>query len=350
MQKFLAGFILTVGLCLLAGPSLWSQDRVERKDRKTDKSATIIGKIVEETPAGIKVKLAAGGKEEIISSAEVVRVIYADLPIPVLAELNKASAQEDSRNYAEALKMTEGAKAKTEFNGAPANGKRYVEFKLAMYKAMLADGEEKLRDAVAGLSTFVDGNTDSWQYPLAAPLLARLQNDAGNTKGAISTLERLEKKADVPQEIRTEASLALIDLSFTTNDPDAAAKRIADILKDAKASPAAKESVALYQLGLDGVKAADAAALAPTIKKLEEAASKSNNPTVKALAYNLMGDCYTAKGSKRDAMWSYLWVDVIHNQDRNEYLKALSRLVKYFKDAGDEANEKLYKEKLARAR
>lgn len=350
MQKFLAGFVLTLGLCFLAGTSLFSQDRVERKDRKTDKSAILIGKIIEESPAGIKVKLTTGGKEEMISSSEIVRVTYADIPIPVLAELNKAAVQEEARNFAEALKMTEAAKAKPEFNTAPANGKRYIEFKIASYKAALADGEEKLREAAAALSTFVDGNSDSWEYTLAAPILARLQNDLGNTKGAINTLERLEKKSDVPQEIRSEASLALIDLSFTNGDYEAVAKRVSDILKDAKASASAKESVALYQLGLEGVKAPDVAALAPTIKKLEDIAGKSNNPAVKALAYNLMGDCYLAKGAKRDAMWSYLWVDVVYNQDRNEYLKALSRLTKYFKDVGDEANAKVYAEKLSRAR
>jgi hypothetical protein len=31
-------------------------------------------------------------------------------------------------------------------------------------------------------------------------------------------------------------------------------------------------------------------------------------------------------------MWSYLWVDVVYNQDRGEHLKAMTRLIRIFKE------------------
>jgi hypothetical protein len=64
----------------------------------------------------------------------------------------------------------------------------------------------------------------------------------------------------------------------------------------------------------------------------------------------VLGDVYRAKGQRRDAMWSYLWVDVYFTQDRSEHLKAMTRLLKLFTDENDAEKVKLYKEKLARAR
>ena len=49
-------------------------------------------------------------------------------------------------------------------------------------------------------------------------------------------------------------------------------------------------------------------------------------------------------------MWSYLWVDVVYNQDKNEHLKAMERLIKVFKEFNDEEHVRKYEDKLARTR
>ena len=77
---------------------------------------------------------------------------------------------------------------------------------------------------------------------------------------------------------------------------------------------------------------------------------KTPDPSLKALGYNVLGDVYFAKGQKRDAMWSYLWVDVVYNQDRGEQLKAMTRLIRIFEADNDKEKAQMYKEKLSRSR
>src|SRR4029079_14937573 len=107
-----------------------------------------------------------------------------------------------------------------------------------------------------------------------------------------------------------------------------------------------KARVDMYQLGLESAKGD----LGAGVKKIEEAISKAADPSLKALGYNVLGDVYLAKKQPRDAMWSYLWVDVVYNQDRGEHIKAMTRLIKIFKEANDTEKVQLYTEKLARSR
>ena len=46
--------------------------------------------------------------------------------------------------------------------------------------------------------------------------------------------------------------------------------------------------------------------------------------------YSALGEVYVRHGLWREAMWAYLWVDVVYNQDRDEQVKAVSRLVQIF--------------------
>src|SRR5437763_16249721 len=77
---------------------------------------------------------------------------------------------------------------------------------------------------------------------------------------------------------------------------------------------------------------------------------KGREPYLKALAYNVLGDCYQAAGQKREALWSYLWVDVVYNQDKQEHVKALDRLVRLFTELKDDARAKYYEDRLRRTR
>jgi hypothetical protein len=104
----------------------------------------------------------------------------------------------------------------------------------------------------------------------------------------------------------------------------------------------------MYQLGLEGAKSG--ADLAASVKKIEDVIAKTTDPALKALGYNLLGDVYTAHSKPREAMWSYLWVDVVYNQDRAEHLKAMTRLMDIFEKANDTDKVQLYKEKVARSR
>ena len=342
------GFVITA----LSLHSTVRADNVIRKDKKGDKTITVTGKVSEDTTGGVKVKLSAT-KEEAIPASEILSVTYSGFPIGVNNKIAEATEVENRRDFVAALAIYEGLLTAKDakdpkFTVTP-EAKRNFEYRIASFKAALADGEEEMKAAIKGLNDFLLANPDCWQYSHAARQLARLQTDIGDYATATIVLEKLEKNAAVPAEFKAEASSALIDIAFQSEDVAAGKRRVENMQKDPKTTPAIKERLAFYQLALDGVQADDAA-LPATIKKIEEAIAKAKDPALKALGYNVMGDCYLAKKRKRDAMWSYLWVDTVYNQDRGEQVKAQTRLIKIFTDDGDADKVKLYKEKVSRSR
>jgi len=304
----------------------------------------VTGKIQDENAGGIRVK-GQLGKEEAIPSSDVVRVNYGDMPSQAAIELGKLAPAEDARDYPALLKGYEAVQAIPEVKNSPPAARRYLDYRVASLRAFTAEGEDQFRAAVKGLADFVAAHPDGWEYPHAARQLGRLQADAGDYDAATRTFEALQK-ADVPAEFKQEATAALIDIAFQSEKYDLGARRIDAVAQDPMAPAALRERVAIYRLGLDAAKGD----LAGTVKKLEEAIAKATDPALKALGYNVLGDVYRAKGQRRDAMWSYLWVDVYYNQDRAEHLKAMTRLIKIFQEEGDADKVALYKEKLARSR
>jgi len=345
MRRYIGLFALAVLICGVAGQTLvFGQDRVERRDKKTG-TASVTGKIQDENAGGIRVK-GQLGKEEAIPSSDVVRVNYGDMPSQAAIELGKLAPAEDARDYPALLKGYEAVQALPAVKSAPPNVRRYIDYRVASLRGFTADGDEQVKAAEKALADFVAANPDSWEYPHAARQLGRLQADTGAYPAATKTFEALEKAPNVPAEFKTEATAALIDIAFQSEDYDAGRKRVEAVAKNPNAPAALKARIDLYQLGLEGAKGD----LAATVKKIEEAIAKATDPSLKALGYNVLGDVYYAQKKPREAMWSYLWVDVVYNQDRGEHLKAMTRLIKIFKEANDTEKVQLFTEKLARSR
>ena len=345
MKRCLGFFALALLIGILATHTFaLGQDKVERKDKK-GASAFVTGKILEETPAGVKVKVQGIGKEELIPSTEILRVTYADLPAKASLDIGKLVTAETNRDLPALLKGYEAVQAIPEVKSAPPAARRYIDYRVAALRAFTAEGEDQLKAAVKGLADFVSAHPDGWEYPHAARQLGRLQADTGDYDAATRTFEALEK-ANVPAEFKQEATAALIDVAFQSENYELGAKRVEAVAKDPQAPAALRDRAAIYRLGLEGAKGD----LAATVKKLEEAIAKATDPGLKALGYNVLGDVYEKRERRRDAMWSYLWVDVYYNQDRAEHLKAMSRLIKIFQEEGDTDKVALYKEKLARSR
>jgi outer membrane protein assembly factor BamD (BamD/ComL family) len=345
MKRYLGFFALAVLMAVVATQTfVRGQDKVERKDKKGG-SAIVSGKILEESAAGVRVKLQGLGKEEVIPSNEVLRVSYGDVPAKASLDLGKLATAETNRDLPTLVKGYEGVQALPEMKSAPAAARRYIDYRVASLRAVTAETDDQLKAAIKGLADFVAAHPDSWEYPHAARQLGRLQADTGDYAAATRTFEALEK-ANVPAEFKQDATAMLIDVAFQSENYKLGADRVEAVTKNPQAPQALRDRVAVYRLGLEGAKGD----LAATIKKLEEAIAKTTDPSLRALAYNVMGDVYLAKDQKRDAMWSYLWVDMVYNQDRAEHVKAMTRLIKLFQGEMDADKVKLYQEKLARSR
>ena len=86
--------------------------------------------------------------------------------------------------------------------------------------------------------------------------------------------------------------------------------------------------------------------LPQAVSLLEGMIALTTDKELKAVAYNGLGDCYRLNGRPRDALWPYLWVDVIYHQDREEHIKAMTQLAQLFKEQGDRLRAQQYRDKL----
>jgi TolA-binding protein len=347
MRHFLFPGLLGVAMALLVSNSVvQGQDKIERRDRKTDKTVTVTGKIVEESMAGLKVR-AAGGKEDLIPGGDVLRIFYDDLGALKLAFNTIFINEEKEKDAAKILKDYNDFKAKAS-NASDLKPaiKRYIDFRIAQVQAVGAETDRSKEEARVALNTFVSTYPGTWEYAQAVQMLARMLAEVGDYEGAAKALDGLVRNPGAPPDVKQESEAMLVDAMFQSKKSDQAKARISAGLKDPDLPEQQKARYRIYQIGIAAL--APDAKLDDEIKKLDEAIAKTNDTTLKALAYNIMGDCYYQTNKKRDAMWSYLWVDVVYPQDKNERLKAMTKLVKIFQDENDTEKADMYKEKIKR--
>lgn len=344
MNRHLFGLVLGISMVVVATQTrVFSDDKVER--RQSDKINSVSGKIVDESVAGVKIK--AGMKESMIPASEIHRVFYDDMPIASKqGYINLWNLEDTEKDLAKVFKAYQDFHPKAAT--APAPVKRNIEYRLAALQAATAETDEQKKEARRVLQQFISTHGTSWQFSLASRALARLQVDLAEWDGAQKTLEGIIRSNQVPVEFRQDADLMLVDVLFQSNKIEEVKSKVSAALNDPKTSEPQKVRFGIYQAAIEA-KAPDAK-IEAVIKSLEAIVGKTTDNTVKALAYNVMGDCYSDKGMKRHAMWSYLWVDVVYNQDRGEHLKAMNGLLKIFKEEKDTEKIQIYTEKIARIR
>ena len=67
------------------------------------------------------------------------------------------------------------------------------------------------------------------------------------------------------------------------------------------------------------------------IKDIDAVAKEAGDDTaMKAVVHLGRGDCFRLNKQFREAMWDYLWVDVVYNQDREQHARALYFLQECF--------------------
>jgi tetratricopeptide (TPR) repeat protein len=347
----LVGALLGVLIGVFAGnPAVVGQDKIDRRDHKTDKNVLVTGKLIEESVAGLKVKV--GLKEETIPAADVLRVYYEDIPLANGLRLlyqNLFLAEEKEKDLAKLIKDYRDLNAKVAMTPdvKPAI-KRYIDYRLAMLLAAAAENDETRGEARRGLEVFVHDNPGTWEYPSAARVLARMHVDKLDYDNAIKVLDGLVRSAGVPTEAKQEAELLLIDVLFQAKRGAEVKTKVDGAMIDPRKTEPQKARLRVYLIGLEAQ--APAANVDDVVKKLDDVVAKTPDNTVKALAYNIMGDCYMQQGRPRDAMWCYLWVDVVYSQDKTEQMKAMTRLLAIFEAEKDNEKALLYKEKIARLR
>jgi tetratricopeptide (TPR) repeat protein len=341
--------LAVLGLSLLCGsPAARAQDKVTHYDRAAKKEITTEGTIQDETAAGIKIKTGATVKE--IAAGDISEVVHQVANVPRLTygsyfnkekEMLKATREqsrkklldETLKGYRELLPKVSGNKF----------AQRQVHFKIALLLARQAeDDPEAVEPALKELTQFKDEYPNSWQILRVARLLGDLQLRNNDLAAAEKTYSDLARSPDLPKDVRREVDLQLAQLLIEGRKYDEAEQKLKS-LGVAPTDPLA-DHVEVYLALCTGVR--DKAKLPAVIAQIEATIEKAKDPKLKAVAYNALGDCYRLNGQLKDAVWEYLHVDMVYNQDRRQRTRALEQLAKLFDELKDEKHAQEYRDKL----
>jgi len=158
------------------------------------------------------------------------------------------------------------------------------------------------------------------------PLIAQTQMDAGDFKGAAATFEDMALMESLPAEVKSNAELMTVQVAVRAGDIKGAQKKLDALEKKAAGNPKFASRIKMTKAEvLVGDKKIDEA-----MKLLHQVVKENNDKDTKALAHNTLGECLFKVNRYNEALWEFIWVDAVFNQDRNQHAKSLYYLWKTF--------------------
>jgi predicted negative regulator of RcsB-dependent stress response len=289
---------------------------------------TVTGVIRQESLAEIDIRPNNGAVRK-IPSANVIDIEY---PAPSFAaNTDLRRARNSERDGKTDLALKQYRDLLTKLSDSPL--KRHTEFIIARLTARQADTDPSLlKSAIELLNNYRKKYPDSWEIAGYAALLVPLQLRDNDSTGARRTLDELAALKDLPAKLRLDCGINSAKLLADEKRYEDAERKLLGLLKTAAAdeSPALRIQVALAECHAANRKVAEAE------KEIEAVLAKAKDSDLKAYAYNALGDCHRRSGAPRKAMWNYLFVDVLYNQDKQEHARALYNLYHLFKEMKEE--------------
>jgi tetratricopeptide (TPR) repeat protein len=321
-------------LCVIAFvPLLARGDSVFVRGR--DKS--VFGDVKTEDATGITILVKK--TTEKFPAADVLDIQYDDIK-PASLRLT-GGAYKIARDAEKDVESGDAAKRKTAISTAIAkyretikemkpphdNAIRTIRYRIAVLTLRQAqEVKAPLTDALGEMQRFRTDYANSWQISHVMPLIAQTQMDAGDFKAAAATFEEMAEMAALPADVKTNAELMVVQVAVRANDIPTAQKKLAALEKKAAGNPkfASRVKMAKAEV-MVGLKQTDEA-----MKLLHQVVKENNDKDIKALAHNTLGECLFKATRYNEALWEFIWVDTVFNQDKNQHAKALYYLWKTF--------------------
>ncbi|HTU17008.1 MAG TPA: hypothetical protein VMG10_03010 [Gemmataceae bacterium] len=342
MKRVASTFVLA-GFVLLGSHAFGAKDDTvffREPGKKMDQK--IIGKILEESPSGIKVK-PLKGEDKKISPLDITQIEYGaasessagnvaatDFRSPdgklvrALAEPPGGAKRADGLRAALLGFQTLDAKESLQ-RLAPVH--RYLQFRIAqtLYYQALADAS-RLDAAITALKDYKSKYADGWEIVPALQSLASLQEGKGDIDAASQTYTDLAALDGINPAMKLQSQLKGARLMMLVNKFADAEKQLKDVANGLSANDPQRTFVEAYLIqsriaqkgNLDGVDT-----------KLQQILRSSKDASLLALVHNSLGDLYRSKGNFDQAFWEYCKVDMLYNQDKEEHAKALFYLSKF---------------------
>jgi hypothetical protein len=359
IRQAVRGLVVLTGMVLLVDSATGRQgitDKLVVRDKKDGSTKDYQG-TVKYGPGGIQV--VSGEKILVtVSPADVVKFIPGENSHVGIerSQLNGTWSLEDKKTKGDYEKALVNYQEMAKKTGLPDKTKQYLAFKIASLTSKIADesgddeGWDKLADAaVNAWAGFLGDYKTGWELWPAAKANGRLYTELNKFAQAAQMWKQLTAKdVELPADLKQDALLREIDANIRSGKFS-----IASSLADAQAGVPAgsvKDKLTIYSRAAKAGDSLTPETLASAVKEIEDKIAATKDPTVRAVGYSMLGELYLAAKRTRDAMWSYLWVETVYNQDKDEALIALTRLAQIFKLQMDEDREKVYREKIRRFR
>jgi len=370
--------------CLVSAVPALAQataDRVYYRDKAQDGKVVSLDGEAKETVSNVQVLGPDKKIKGTISAADMIRIDYGTVPG---VERNGQLAAIAQEGGTDALKAVAAFRDLMKFPGATGNpkAKRYLEFRELVWSAKIVDAKAGDDFKTEGkllanrLVVFSKANAANWESWITARLAARYLCELEDVPAAADAMSILGKNMALAAELRYEAKLVEAGYLFRANKRLDAESILKELAAD-QAFPATgglRERLGIFE---EIVKAplppperkegdppatpeeteARTGPVKAAAVKIEALIAKAKDPTARGAGYSALGEIYLRHGLLRDAMWAYLWVDVVYNQDRDEQVKAVNRLVQIFgvlkekdKGEGEKDRAETYRERLPKIR
>ncbi|HZZ77715.1 MAG TPA: tetratricopeptide repeat protein, partial [Gemmataceae bacterium] len=308
----------------------------------------LVGTVKNEDARGVQIAIKKG--EQFVPAGDIIDIHYDEVK-PVKLTLSGGAYLEAKKAEAEADAATDPALRRTATTNAIKHYKetmaqmkpphkyaaRNFDYKVAVLTLRQAQGDPiAMKDAMARLDSFKTRYPNSWQINQIVPTLAQLQMDAKDFKGAIATYQEMADLEVFPVEVRRNAELMVVQVTVKSGDFKGAQKKLDDIEKKAAGNVPFLSRVKMTRAELlVGEKKIDQAV--PILKQLIK---DNKDAQIKAEAHNTLGECLFKSNRYSEAVWEFLYVDAVYNQDRNERAKALYYLWKTFEQLNNDERSK----------
>jgi hypothetical protein len=335
MKRFAMAALLFGLFLYFSGPSAAQptpkECKVKYRVKDSGKEDLITGIINEESLEGITVK--SGTKLRKIPAEDIIDVDYMELiPLGERATIRRAFKAENDRKLDEAIGIYSKLKV------ANKNAARHFEYKTAVLAARMADADPaELKNGIAALEKYMKNHPNSWQIINFPKLLVPLQLAAKDTDGAEKTLSTLASSPGVSPALKQELDLMSAKILLEGRKYDDAEKKLDTLIKGSK------DPQQQFRLRIQLAECMASNKKFPKAKAdLMEIITKTNNNDMKAVALNTLGECCRTNGETREAMWNFLYVDVLYNQNKDEHQRAIKNLAEVFKQLNDNKKKEKY--------
>jgi tetratricopeptide (TPR) repeat protein len=301
----------------------------------------LVGDVKSEDAIGVTVATAKK-KTEKVPASDVLDIQYDDIKPAALrltggAYKNARDAEKDVDSADPAKRKAAISTAISQYNETlktlakqdppHKNAIRTIRYRIAVLMLKQAhDNKTSSANAVAELQRFRTDFTPAWHISHVMPLIAQAQMDSGDFKGAAATFEDMATMDVLPADVKSNAELMIVQVAVRANDIPTAQRKLAALEAKAKDNPKFASRVKMTKAEvLVGLKQNDEA-----MKLLQQVVKENNDKETKALAHNTLGECLFKATRYNEALWEFIWVDAVFNQDRSQHAKALYYLWKTF--------------------